>query len=92
MTRDELPRPMNRRQRYAAREARQDRTAVHAVMIVLGSFAAVIFVAVGIAGLAKVAEAADREDALETVFYCFVLAAIGVGFVFDGLRRRKKRG
>ncbi|RSM76388.1 hypothetical protein DL991_24510 [Amycolatopsis sp. WAC 01375] len=85
---------MNRRQRQAAREAEppQNRTAVHAAMIVLGSFAAVIFVAVGIAGLAEVSEAANREEALETVFYCFVLAALGVGFAFDGLRRRKKRG
>ncbi|MFI7118113.1 hypothetical protein [Amycolatopsis sp. NPDC049868] len=101
MTDDQLRKPMNRKQRQAARgsaaaEERtpvaRERTPVDVVLIMIGVGAAVVFTLAGIGRLAQGTGTGDFWDEGRTVIMCFGLAGIGAGLAFDRLKKRKPRG
>lgn len=86
---DRAHKPMNRKQRLAARHQEplaEERTVGGAVLAVLGLFAAVIFAAIGVFGLA-----AGEGDG-STVILCFALAVVGLGVALPVLAKRRPRG
>ncbi|WP_152546794.1 hypothetical protein [Amycolatopsis orientalis] len=101
MTDEQLRKPMNRKQRQAAREfgtpgertpVAKERTPVDVVLIMIGGVAAVVFTLAGIGRLVQGTGTGDFWDEGRTLIMCFGLAGIGAALAFDRLKKRKPRG